>query len=43
MISAIMSVGLALVFEFLAGGYTRPDQAADDLGLPVLASFSQKV
>jgi uncharacterized protein involved in exopolysaccharide biosynthesis len=40
---AIMSVGLALLLEFFAGGYTRPDQAAEDLGLPVLASFSQKI
>ena len=39
---AIMSVGLALVFEYMQGCYTRPDQAAEDLGLPVLASFSQK-
>jgi uncharacterized protein involved in exopolysaccharide biosynthesis len=41
--AAIMSVGLAFVFEYLQGGYTRPDQAAEDLGLPVLASFSQKI
>ncbi|MDH3770993.1 MAG: hypothetical protein OET79_08420, partial [Nitrospirota bacterium] len=39
---AIMSVGLGLVFEYIQGGYTRPDQAAEDLGLPVLASFSQR-
>ena len=38
----IMSVGLGFIFEYFQGGYTRPDQAADDLGLPVLASFSQK-
>jgi uncharacterized protein involved in exopolysaccharide biosynthesis len=36
------SVGLALVFEYLQGGYTRPDQAAEDLGLPILASFTDK-
>jgi len=41
--ASIMSVGLALMFEYLQGGYTRPDQAAEDLGLPVLASFSEKV
>ena len=41
--SAIMSVGLGFVFEYFQGGYTRPDQAAEDLGLPVLASFSQKI
>ena len=40
--AVIMSVGLAFVFEYLQGGYTRPDQAAEDLGLPVLASFSEK-
>lgn len=39
---AIMSVGLAFVFEYFQGGYTRPDQAAEDLGLPILASFGQK-
>jgi uncharacterized protein involved in exopolysaccharide biosynthesis len=39
--ASIMSVGVALVFEYLQGGYTRPDQAAEDLGLPVLASFSK--
>jgi uncharacterized protein involved in exopolysaccharide biosynthesis len=42
-ISTIISVGLGLMFEFFTGGYTRPDQAAEDLGLPVLASFSQKI
>jgi len=31
------------VFEYLQGGYTRPDQAAEDLGLPVLAFFGQKI
>ncbi|MEX2493180.1 MAG: hypothetical protein WD425_15615 [Nitrospirales bacterium] len=40
--AAMMSVGLALVFEYLQGGYTRPDQAAEDLGLPILASFTAK-
>ncbi len=40
---AMMGVGLSVVFEYFAGGYTRPDQAAEDLGLPVLASFGQKV
>ncbi len=41
-VSAIMSIGLGFVFEYLHGGYTRPDQAAEDLGLPVLAAFGQK-
>jgi len=40
--AGIMSVGLGLVFEYLQGCYTRPDQAAEDLGLPILASFSEK-
>ena len=40
---SIMSVGVALVFEYMQGCYTRPDQAAEDLGLPVLASFGQKI
>jgi len=39
---AIMSVGLGFVFEYFQGVYTRPDQAAEDLGLPILASFGQK-
>lgn len=38
----IMGVGVGFVAEYLAGAYTRPDQAGEDLGLPVLASFSQK-
>lgn len=40
--ASIGSVGLGFVFEYLQGGYTRPDQAAEDLDLPVLASFTQK-
>ncbi len=40
--AAIMSIGLAFIFEYLQGGYTRPDQASEDLGLPILASFGQK-
>jgi uncharacterized protein involved in exopolysaccharide biosynthesis len=42
LLGAIMSVGVGFLFEYLQGVYTRPDQAAEDLGLPVLASFSQK-
>ena len=38
----IVGVGLGFVSEYFHGGYTRPDQAAEDLGLPVLASFSHK-
>jgi len=40
---AIVSVGLGFVIEYFQRCYTRPDQAAEDLGLPVLASFSQKI
>jgi len=40
--AGIMSVGFGFVLEFFQGGYTRPDQAAEDLGLPILASFSQR-
>ncbi|WP_454065114.1 GumC family protein [Candidatus Nitrospira salsa] len=40
--STIMSLGMAFVIEYLQGGYARPDQAAEDLGLPILASFNQK-
>ena len=42
MISLFFSLGLGFVFEYLQGGYTRPDQAAEDLGLPILSSFSYK-
>jgi len=39
----MMGVGVGFVAEYLEGAYTRPDQAGEDLGLPVLASFSQKI
>jgi uncharacterized protein involved in exopolysaccharide biosynthesis len=39
----LMGVGTGFVVEYLKGTYTRPDQAGHDLGLPVLASFSQKI
>ena len=39
---AFMSVGLAFLSEYLPGGYTRPDLAAEDLNLPVLGSFSYR-
>ena len=39
----LMGVGMGFVVEYLKGTYTRPDQAGHDLGLPVLASFSQKI
>ena len=40
--SAIMGLSFGFMSEYFHGGYTRPDQAAEDLGLPVLASFSHK-
>jgi len=39
----MMGVGFGFVLEYFEGAYTRPDQAGEDLGLPVLASFSQKI
>ncbi len=41
-IGAIMSVGLGLVYEFLKGDFVRPDQAAEGLGVPNLASFAKR-
>ncbi|WP_447968798.1 GumC family protein [Nitrospira sp. M1] len=41
-LSSFFSLGVAFISEFLAGTYTRPDQAVEDLGLPVLASFYQR-
>ncbi len=41
-LASIMSLGVGFVLEYFHGGYTRPEQVADDLGLPVLASFSEK-
>lgn len=47
MVGGVMGVlggiGLGLILEFFEGAYTRPEQAASDLNLPLLASFSQKV
>ena len=42
LLGTIMGTGISLVLEYFGGGYTRPDQAAEDLGLPVLASFAEK-
>ena len=39
----LTGIGMGLVFEFFEGAYTRPEQAATDLNLPLLASFSQKL
>jgi uncharacterized protein involved in exopolysaccharide biosynthesis len=38
----LAGTGFGVLLEYFGGGYTRPDQAAEDLGLPVLASFTQK-
>lgn len=35
--------GFGLLLEYLEGAYTRPDQAARDLNLPLLASFAKKM
>ena len=40
--STIVGLGIAFISEFFSGTYTRPAQARQDLGLPVLASFYQK-
>jgi uncharacterized protein involved in exopolysaccharide biosynthesis len=41
-LGVLAGTGFGLLLEYFQGAYTRPDQAAEDLGLPVLASFSQK-
>lgn len=42
MFGMLSGVGFGLLVEFLEGTYTRPDQAANDLNLPLLATFSAK-
>ncbi|GJL56960.1 MAG: hypothetical protein NPIRA02_40920 [Nitrospirales bacterium] len=42
LVSAIVSIGFALVLEYFEGAYTRPELAAEDLDLPLLASFNDK-
>jgi polysaccharide biosynthesis protein PslE len=39
----MVGTGLGLLLEYFEGAYTRPDQAANDLNLPLLGSFSQKL
>ena len=39
---SIMGVAFGLILEYFEEAYTRPDRAAEDLGLPVLGSFSYK-
>ncbi|WP_447964802.1 GumC family protein [Nitrospira sp. Ecomares 2.1] len=35
--------GFGLLLEYFQGAYTRPEQAANDLNLPLLATFGQKL
>lgn len=42
MLGMMMGAGFGLLVEFFEGTYTRPDQAANDLQLPLLATFSAK-
>jgi polysaccharide biosynthesis protein PslE len=35
--------GFGLLLEYFQGSYTRPEQAANDLNLPLLATFGQKL
>lgn len=37
-----LGLGVGFVAEYLARGYTTAEQAAEDLGLPVLATFHQQ-
>jgi polysaccharide biosynthesis protein PslE len=37
-----LGISAGLVSEYMARGYTTAEQAAQDLGLPILASFPQK-
>lgn len=39
----VAGVGFGLLLEYFQGTYTRPEQAANDLNLPLLATFSQKL
>ena len=41
-LGTVAGVGLAFVSEYMAGGYTRPDQAARNLCLPILACIGHK-
>ncbi len=38
----LAGTGFGLLLEYFQGAYTRPEQAAHDLNLPLLATFSQK-
>lgn len=42
-LGVLAGTGFGLLLEYFQGAYTRPDQAAEELGLPILASFSHKI
>jgi uncharacterized protein involved in exopolysaccharide biosynthesis len=42
-LGVMVGTGFGLLLEYFEGAYTRPDHAASDLNLPLLASFSQKL
>ena len=42
LLGVLSGLGLALLLEVLQSGYTRPEHASRDLGLPILASVSHK-
>ena len=42
-LGVLAGTGFGLLLEYFEGAFTRPDQAAEELGLPILASFSQKI
>ncbi len=37
-----LGIAIAMVLEYLRMGYTRPEQVTQDLGLPILASITNK-
>jgi uncharacterized protein involved in exopolysaccharide biosynthesis len=39
----LAGTGFGLLLEYFQGTYTRPEQAANDLNLPLLATFGQKL
>ncbi len=41
-LGALAGFSLAFVFEYFQGGYTRSEQAAQDLEMPILVSISHK-
>ena len=41
-LGALAGISLAFISEYFQGGYTRSEQAAQDLGMPILTSISHK-